>query len=657
MKKLLIVALLAISVIFTMVACGKKQTDNGGSSEGDTVKVREVTNIDSYTIVRGEKAGDIEKSAATALREAIGKNASVQLSISTDWGAKSSYEILIGETTREISKTSFEALGGDYDYMIKKDGNSIIILGGSPEATLEAVNVFIESFIISGKVYAPSGEGYLMLNDNPVEKLTVDGKDISEYKFYYLKKNSSETAKPNIDFVTEARDRMGEKTGIRLDIVDNMSPNLNYIIVDTTRLNYTKGAIKIENGNITLCGSYHSIDHVMDYFFDTVLGDNREVSLASGTTELDSGDLPTIYSKDDLMKVLEYSYNNNEIIIVGDQIRGLRTAPNYWLDIQKNGGIDASDETLSYAGTGKYPAILGIDLGRCGLRLPFIEEEQWGSISQIVCELVDYAARGGIVTISSHFANPSGYESEWKCDRGNLGSAQGWIDLITEGTPINTEFKKELEMNARVLKALSDAGVPVIWRPMHEMNTPSFWFSIGATGEPLDASCYTNAWKYIYKYFTEEWGITNLIWTYSPNRYNSEKINVMYCYPGDEYVDIVGIDWYTGGKYEIGAEHNPYGTLMDSGKITNLCEVGIGDSLMGDSYDSQKSLYTAEEFMGNFTTMIKDGYKIGYMLTFNYKHTFAYLAGGDEIMASDMVIDLEELPAIFESVAGFKIGA
>ncbi len=652
MKKTIFAVILSFILLISLVSCGKNPAKTDGGENDGTLKIKEVAGIESYTIIRGDKSEDVVKSAASSLITAISKSTGNKLKISTDRGSASKYEILVGETSRKESKETFDILGGEYDYAIKKDGSSIIIIGGSPETTAEAVKVFIANFIIEGKIYAPEGDGYFMLNHNPVKSLTIGGKDISEFKFYYLQKTSSDTAKTNLEFVTEARDRLGEKIGKRLDIVESMSKNLNYIIVDTSELGYTNGSISVKDGNLILRGSYHSIDYVMDYFFDTLLGENETVAVGNDVIELDSGDLPSIYTKDDLMKVLQYSYNTNDIIIVGDQIRGLRNTPSFWLDIQVNGG---TGDGIEYAGTGKEPAMLGIDLGRCGFRLPFIEEEQWYSISQIVCELVDYAARGGIVTASSHFANPTGYKSDWQCDRGNLGGEQGWIDLITEGTAINAEFKKELEMNARVLKALSDAGVPVIWRPMHEMNTPSFWFSIAATGETLDGNLYKNTWKYIYKYFTEEWGIDTMIWNFSPNQYYSDRVNVMHCYPGDEYVDIVGIDWYTAGKYEIGKDHKPYEDLMKSGKITNLCEVGISDSLVAEQYENQRMVYSAEDFWSNFKRMYDDGYKIGYMLTFNAYHTFAFLPGGDKIMAREDVIDMSEMPVLFEKASGYKI--
>ncbi|MBQ8207148.1 MAG: hypothetical protein IJZ89_00235 [Clostridia bacterium] len=650
MKKLSVILCIILYIVCVFCACGKASGGNVGSSEGK-VTVREISNISEYTIIRGESASDIEKQAMTDLRSAIKKNTGAELKVGTDWGGSGSYEIIIGETGRNAGKMAMEVLGGDYDYMIKMDGNHIVIVGGTPEATLEAVSVFISNFIQNGKVYAPTGSGHSVLKDYPVEKLTINGKALSEYKFYYIKNIGSETAKKNSEFTEEARDRLGEKTGVRLELVQDISKGSNYIMVDTSELNYTKGAIKVEDGNLILYGSYHSIDYVMDYFFDTLLsGDVKEVDITENT-ELDSGDLPTVYSREDLMAVLQYSYDNNDVLIVGDEVGGNREVPGVFLDRYMNGDIESGGYRT---GTGTYPSIMGLDLGRCGALLAFLEDHEWGSISQIVCESIDYAAQGGIVTIASHFRNPSLTQTkEWQSDRGTLNGAKDWVDLITPGTELNNNMMFELERVAKVLKAYDDAGVPIIWRPMHEMDGGWFWWTPEDGSAKLDGKYYVDFWKYIYDYFTNDWGLDNLIWHFSP----STSSSAMNYYPGDEYCDIVGCDWYTDGSSEIMEGHKPYEKLMETGKIANLAEIGISDSLMAENIKDQDNLYNAYDFFRTTVeAMYAEGYKIGFFATYTHKHTLAYLPGGDEIMQSEMVIDLSEMPALFEKATGFKVG-
>ncbi len=45
---------------------------------------------------------------------------------------------------------------------------------------------------------------------------------------------------------------------------------------------------------------------------------------------------------------------------------------------------------------------------------------------------------------------------------------------------------------------------------------------------------------------------------------------------------------------------------------------------------------------------------VAYFLTYNSVHSLAYLPYDDEVMQSDYVIDLSEMPALFEQVTGFK---
>ena len=128
-------------------------------------------------------------------------------------------------------------------------------------------------------------------------------------------------------------------------------------------------------------------------------------------------------------------------------------------------------------------------------------------------------------------------------------------------------------------------------------------------------------------------------------------------YPGDEYCDIVGCDWYTDGSSEIMEGHKPYEKLMETGKIANLAEIGISDSLMAENIKDQDNLYNAYDFFRTTVeAMYAEGYKIGFFATYTHKHTLAYLPGGDEIMQSEMVIDLSEMPALFEKATGFKVG-
>ncbi len=91
---------------------------------------------------------------------------------------------------------------------------------------------------------------------------------------------------------------------------------------------------------------------------------------------------------------------------------------------------------------------------------------------------------------------------------------------------------EDIDAIAKQLQILQDAGVPVLWRPLHEASGGWFWW--GASG----AEAYKKLYILLYDKLTNEYGLNNLIWLW-----NGQDAD---WYPGDEYVDIIGEDIYPG---------------------------------------------------------------------------------------------------------------
>lgn len=178
---------------------------------------------------------------------------------------------------------------------------------------------------------------------------------------------------------------------------------------------------------------------------------------------------------------------------------------------------------------GKYPAILGMDLGYYS---------QTGVEHNAECRTVEnaigYAQKGGIVTLCWHWLAPEKYiTGTWYSAfrpeevRMNLTAMVNGQD--EEGLEL---LKKDIGNIALELQRLQEAGVPVLWRPLHEASGGWFWW--GAEG----ADTYKKLYILLYNMLTEEYGLNNLIWIW--NGQDPEW------YPGDEYVDIIGVDIYAG---------------------------------------------------------------------------------------------------------------
>lgn len=90
-------------------------------------------------------------------------------------------------------------------------------------------------------------------------------------------------------------------------------------------------------------------------------------------------------------------------------------------------------------------------------------------------------------------------------------------------------------------------GHPVFMRPFNEMNGE--WCNYSSYRLSRDPDLYIRLYRYVYDIF-EKCGAKNLIWIWNPNEvsYPTFKWNdMMMYYPGDRYVDVVGLSGYNTG--------------------------------------------------------------------------------------------------------------
>ena len=131
------------------------------------------------------------------------------------------------------------------------------------------------------------------------------------------------------------------------------------------------------------------------------------------------------------------------------------------------------------------------------------------------------------MTLSWHWYADEAYGSAFYTDstRFNLAKAMNGQDpagyqMLLDG----------IDAISAQLARLQEAGVPVLWRPLHEADGNWFWW--GAKGPET----VRGLWRLMYDRYTRVHGLNNLIWVW-----NSP---VPACYPGDDVVDIISRDMY-----------------------------------------------------------------------------------------------------------------
>ncbi|MDR0962762.1 MAG: glycoside hydrolase family 26 protein [Mediterranea sp.] len=217
--------------------------------------------------------------------------------------------------------------------------------------------------------------------------------------------------------------------------------------------------------------------------------------------------------------------------------------------------------------TGKYPAINCYDY----VHLAF-SPANWIDYGDIT-PAREWWEAGGIVAAGWHWLVPKHEGDIPDPNAGNmvydLSTDFRPSQIVVEGTWENRTARADLEKIAGYLKLLRDAGIPVLWRPLHEAsgniyayNGGTAWFWWGRDG----AEAYRKLWQYMFDYF-EAQGLNNLIWVWTSQTRDDAF------YPGDDYVDIVGRDLYGSTAADCATQ---FGILSRSyaHKLVTLSECG-----------------------------------------------------------------------------------
>ncbi len=408
----------------------------------------------------------------------------------------------------------------------------------------------------------------------------------------------------------------------------------NVIILDNESLDYAPYAIEIGK-NVTIKGSYRSIEKAIEIFYSLLQKENlTEVDSICGAI-----DLPKIpyNGREDLLKIVQYMYDEDDRILFGQHMGG-STDPE-----------DTINEYTEAAGVG--PSIIDFDM----LTLRIRPRCEW---SRTLCELVEFASKGGIITTMHHWANPNGVPEGVQSFRGHLGNNEAWLDVLTPGTKNNKLWVEELDRGGEFMNALWKCGVTVMWRPLHEANGSWFWFCQGQGEEfgNITPENMVKMWIYVYDYYTKHWGLNQLVWSYGPNVSNNlgPTASVKYYYPGDKYVDVVGFDWYTNNRYEFDAENYDgkcHDRLIEYGKPFGIMEWGINSEIRDNKEAGNDDYFTCEDYCKILNRMKAEGKKCAFAEVYNSIYgSVKYVGKAESLYKSGCIVALHEMPALIKKI-------
>jgi len=181
---------------------------------------------------------------------------------------------------------------------------------------------------------------------------------------------------------------------------------------------------------------------------------------------------------------------------------------------------------------GDYPAVYGFDIGHIELDHPAnLDSVDFNLMNRLIREA---HMRGGLITISWHLDNPVSGGHAWDTARA--------VAKILPGGEYHNKYVSWVAKAAAFLKGLKDDRgelIPVFFRPFHEMSGGWFWWGTGhrTPGE------YKKLWKETVRLLYGVHGLNNLIFVYSTDKVGNEE-QYLACYPGDDWVDMIGLDFY-----------------------------------------------------------------------------------------------------------------
>ncbi|OIV43780.1 glycoside hydrolase family 26 protein [Flavobacterium johnsoniae] len=205
---------------------------------------------------------------------------------------------------------------------------------------------------------------------------------------------------------------------------------------------------------------------------------------------------------------------------------------------------DAAGDSDIKKNTEYDPAVLGSDFMFITDKSNNGQADNWFYLQEqkIISDVKAAYAKGIINTFCWHLREPNKEESFYAADMTTEQKAAAFKSILPGG--VNHEwYKKKLDKAASVILNLKGSNgelIPIIFRPFHEFDGSWFWWGANfCTPEE-----YKQAYQFTVDYLKNTKGVHNILYAFSPDNSYTTESNYLSRYPGDKYVDILGMDNY-----------------------------------------------------------------------------------------------------------------
>lgn len=220
---------------------------------------------------------------------------------------------------------------------------------------------------------------------------------------------------------------------------------------------------------------------------------------------------------------------------------------------------------------GQHPAVFGWEMSKLGKSDYNIDSVSFKAMKGWMKEVYKM---GGVNTISWHM-------DQFEEDKNSWQVGERVVEDILPGGKNHEQLKEKLDLFANFINDLKvgfifKKEVPIILRMWHEHSGSWFWWG----KDWCTAEEYKALYQFTVRYLRDEKGLHNILYCYSPDVVESKQ-EYLERYPGDAYVDIIGMDIYRDFKKMGNPEDLPDRLKMiveiaeEKGKIAALSETGF----------------------------------------------------------------------------------
>ncbi len=308
---------------------------------------------------------------------------------------------------------------------------------------------------------------------------------------------------------------------------------------------------------------------------------------------------------------------------------------------------------------GDYPAVFSVDFAQImddrkdnGLPLNAATTEERRAA------IIDARARGEVITACIHINNPLTGGDSWD------NSDQTVVkNILIENSETNIKYKSWLDNLADFANNLKDENgklIPIIFRPYHEHTQTWSWWGKYCTTEDE----FIQFWKFTIDYLKDEKGVHNFIYAISPQLDAAATVSsLLFRWPGDDYVDFLGMDSYNGTNTNALATNveNLSTLSQQKKKPCGITETGIeGIRSNGTEY----STYWTEEILKplagegvGMVVMWRNKYDPTHSGHHFYGPWIGHSSSDDfvEFYESSFTLFSEDLPDMYEMVDGITV--